>query len=483
MQKSLLKNIIYKVLLNLFNLILPILVGPYVYRTLGASSIGKVQFSESIFNYFFIFAVFGVYQYGMREMSLIKNDKQKVNKLFTSLFTISFVTSISSLLIYLSFSYIGYGDNIIFPILLIYGINFIGSIFYVEWVNEAFENYDFITIKTIIIRIFYVIFLFILIKGSDDYHQYAWLLVLSTFLNNIISFIYVKRRLQFDFQNINIIKHIKPLFLVVIFSNANILYTQLDRYMLGQYVSTKAVSYYAMGQQIMSIIHMLMLSIIQVTIPRLSHLSGAQDDTSYIRLLDTISKLYLCFLFPASVGLYIVSDVGVYIYGGKEFMNTGNVLSIFSIYMISLGIESILANQVIYVKKGESMLVKLIFICGFFNLLLNILLVNMNILSPSSAIVTTTIANFSLFTMEYIYIKKKLNVNFNLFELSKMKYGLYSLVFIPISYLIRLYIFKPIPLFISLVSVNMAVYLLILFITKDEILHMFLNKIRSKFNR
>ncbi|MGR5967598.1 hypothetical protein ACT7C1_02055 [Bacillus paranthracis] len=49
MQKSIAKNIIYKILLNIFNVILPILVGPYAYRTLGASSMGKVNFSETIF--------------------------------------------------------------------------------------------------------------------------------------------------------------------------------------------------------------------------------------------------------------------------------------------------------------------------------------------------------------------------------------------------------------------------------------------------
>lgn len=77
MQKSIVSNIFYKILLNTFNIILPILVGPYAYRMLGANSMGTVNFAETIFNYFFIFAVFGVYQYGLREVSLIKNDKRK----------------------------------------------------------------------------------------------------------------------------------------------------------------------------------------------------------------------------------------------------------------------------------------------------------------------------------------------------------------------------------------------------------------------
>ncbi len=58
------------------------------------------------------------------------------------------------------------------------------------------------------------------------------------------------------------------------------------------------------------------------------------------------------------------------------------------------------------------MLVKLIFICGGLNLFLNITLVKLNILSPSSAILTTTLSNFLLFTLEYIYIRKRIKDKF-----------------------------------------------------------------------
>lgn len=47
MQKSIASNIFYKILLNTFNIILPILVGPYAYRTLGANSIGTVNLAET----------------------------------------------------------------------------------------------------------------------------------------------------------------------------------------------------------------------------------------------------------------------------------------------------------------------------------------------------------------------------------------------------------------------------------------------------
>lgn len=480
MDKSLFKNILYKILLNTFNLILPILVGPYVNRVLGPESVGKVQFVESIYNYFFIFASFGVYQYGLREMSRIKGDKDKISKLFSSMFVISLVTGMSSFILYFTFSYIGYSNESVYPMLLIFGFNLIMNIFFVEWVNEALENYNFITYKTIVVRTVYVICIFLFVKNSENYTEYAILLALVMFLNNFISFVYIKRKIKFNFKEVEIKQHLKPLFLVVIFSNANVLYTQLDRFMLGEYISTKALSFYVIPQQIMGIINGLMLSVIQVTIPRLSFMLGTDDDEAYIDLLNRISRVFFAVLFPASVGLYVLADVGVVIYGGKEFLEAGPVLAIFAIYMIAIGIDSILTNQIIYVKKKENILVRLIFIGGAVNLLLNITLLKMGIFTPTTAILTTLASNMLLSSMEYIYIKKFLKVEYYLFEMNKMKYLLYSLIFIPVTYLIKLYIVNIPLLFIMVVAINIIIYMIILAITKDDVLNMIVERIRTR---
>ncbi|WIY61308.1 oligosaccharide flippase family protein [Bacillus arachidis] len=483
MQKSLVSNIFYKILLNTFNIILPILVGPYAYRTLGVDSMGTVNFSETIFNYFFIFAVFGVYQYGLREISLVKNDKKKVSQLFTNLYVINFTTSILALTAFLLFSYIGYGNQDLFPVLLIFGFNFISNLFYVEWFNEAHENYDFITKKTVVVRLIYVVLLFIFIHGADDYKQFAGLLVLSTFLNHTISFIYVKRQVKFDFSNLTIIPHLKPLFLVVIFSNANILYTQLDRFVLGEYAGKAEVAFYVMAFQIMTIINTLMLSVVQVTIPRLSYLSGNATEEAYESLLNKISKVYFITLFPAAIGLMLIAHEAVVIYGGKEYAGAGNTLIIFAFYMISVGIESILSNQIIYVKKKESILVRFLFICGFINLASNIALIYFHVLTPATAIFTTTIANCLLITLEYIYVKKKLKVNYTLFDIQKLKYMFYSLTFLPIAFLVDTVISEQIlQVIITILGCALA-YALILFIVKDEILYMLLNKMKTRFKR
>ena len=103
MSKSISKNIIFKFLLNIFNVVVPIIIGPYVLRVLGPDLMGTINFSQTIYGYFFIFAGFGVYQYGLREISRVRDDKKKLSQVYTSLFTLTFITNILTTIGYVLF--------------------------------------------------------------------------------------------------------------------------------------------------------------------------------------------------------------------------------------------------------------------------------------------------------------------------------------------------------------------------------------------
>ena len=177
MTNSILKNIIYKFSLEVLRIFIPIISVPYIYRIFKPEIMGKIEFSQSIVGYFFIFAGFGVYTYGLREISRVRNDEKKRNKLFTELFLISTISSIFVTVIYLSCVYFKFNNDILLKnMLLINSINLISYIFYIEWINEAFENYKFISQKTIFIKVLNLICIFLFIKISDDFYKYLFLI-------------------------------------------------------------------------------------------------------------------------------------------------------------------------------------------------------------------------------------------------------------------------------------------------------------------
>ena len=99
-KNTLFKNTIYKSILSLVNIVIPIIIGPYIVRLLDVNLYGTYNRVLSEFQIFLAFASFGVYNYGVREISRIRNDKKATSKLFSNLFLISLFSNILVLIIY-----------------------------------------------------------------------------------------------------------------------------------------------------------------------------------------------------------------------------------------------------------------------------------------------------------------------------------------------------------------------------------------------
>lgn len=478
-KNSITKNIFYKLLLNIFNIAVPLIIGPYAAKAIGPTYMGRIYFSESIYTYFLIFATFGIYNYGLREISRIRDDKEKLSKLFSSLFTIGLISNSTVLIIYILFIFFNFSSQPQLPVLLIYSFTLFSNIFYVEWLCEATESFNFITTKTVIIRVFYIIFLFILVKNPSDYLTYAALNSLLFFFNYLSSFIYIKKNIKFNFSQLQLKKHVKPLIIILIMSNASILYSQLDKILLGSYVGETYVGYYNISQMLANMVNTMLLSIILVTIPRLSNILASLGSKPYEELLNKISKTYLAFLFPASIGMLVLSKEIILLLYGNAYAESIPVLKVFSIFIIVSGLDFLLVNSVFYVKKKEKLAMILVSSFGFINLIMKIILIKYNLLNHITAIASTTLVDFLLVTLEYTIIKRTLNVNMNLFSTDKLKYLLISLLFIPLTLMIKVFINNIILIIILGVVINTLLYALILFILKDEILLEILFKLKN----
>ena len=481
MAKSMSKNAIFKAMLNLFNIILPIMVIPLVTRSVGPDLYGYMGYGDSLTAYFLIFASFGIYQYGLREISKVRDDKKKLRQTFTSLCLFTFMTNIIASAVYMIFVAVSYRDKPYMYTCIIMGFNLVFNMFYVEWVNEALENYDFIAIKTMIVRIIYSALILLFVRSDKDYLFYLYLVVGFNFINNIISFVYVKKRIKFDFSDLQFAKHIRPMLYVVILSNTGVLYTQLDKIMIKSNSGTTDVGYYYTAQRIMTIINTLMLTVIQVTMPRLSNYLGNESKKEYLSLLKRVIKIYFLFLFPASIGLLCLSKEAIYMFGGAKFLPAVPVMVVFSIYMLSIGVEGVIANQMIYLHGREKDDAMLVLIGGVINLGLNVLLVVTGTFNMVTAISTTLIANLIVIFLEYRLVRKVIKLDIELFAYENTKYLLYSLIFIPITFVIKKFVGN---IFICCILEVMAcglAYLAILIITTDETFFELSHKILRKF--
>ncbi|MEG0346287.1 MAG: oligosaccharide flippase family protein [Erysipelotrichaceae bacterium] len=493
MKKSLAKNAAYKAVLNIFNLFVPLLVGPYIARTLAVESLGMYNRVFSEFQVFFTLAAFGIYNYGLREMSKIRHDKTKMNKLFTNLFIIGVISNVVMAVIYIFYFMnraTGY-DMVIYTVML---IQIVGNIFYIEFINEAVENYGFITKKTIIIRILYLAGMFMFVKSKDDVLIYAVIICLTVLINNLASFFYLKKYVEFDFSEIKIMHHLIPLVVALVLANVEILYTQFDKLMLGWYyspiqsVSDVAVSNYFIPSNLMAMVGTIPLSLVSVAIPRLSMFVGEQDKAGYEDTLSKTTKIFLVMIIPMSFGVMALSQEAMWVFAGEQYPTAWIVLIVAAICRIVYAYQSILTNLIMYVNGLERQLVAFLAVFGVCNVALNFTMLKINAFNPATLLATTGISVLLFNIAVTYYLKKNLDLNFRLITKNIVGYLLVSALFIPISILVHSFNLGYILNMIIIISICVPIFIIYLVITKDDVLIYLLdkfkiNKIINKFKK
>lgn len=491
MAKSIKKNAIASTLLKCLNIIFPIFIGPYLAYVLDESYYGEFNRAASIVSWFVPFASFGIYSYGIRAISKVKDDSKQLSYLFTCLFTIGMVSSITTFAIFLIFVFISVPTEF-YSLYIILGIQIITTFIYVEWMNEAFENYGFILKKTFIIRLFNLISVFILVRKPTDIVNYAGIISGVNLANYFVSFYYIKKQVAFTKININDLKQFFwPLVSMLLLANANLLYTALDRLFISMQSNTININYYTFSVTITQVITQVINAIVVVTIPRLSNYLGSNRQKDYYYLLDKSSRIFYMIGIPMCIGLACFGKSAIFLYGGEKYIMAGTTLSVFGVRTLFWLVDQSLNYQVIFPHGYESKLMMIYFGCGIINLLLNGLLFVFNIYGAQYYVITTMISEIFVVLFDILLInkyvsKKAVTINHHYF-----KYLLVSLLFVPVTSILKdilnyQYVLN-IQFLVStvfIIGVCIIIYFAILYVLKDKVLIEFseqlINQIKQK---
>lgn len=481
-------NALTNMLVRILNIVFPIITGPYISRILSKSEYGNFNVANTFLNIFIPFATLGIYNYGIREISKVKDNPEKINKTFSELFFISLVTTTLTTAVY--YLYITFFLDLgnLKTMYYILGIQIFAQLFYIEWVNEAFENYKFILYKTLIIRVGMLISIFTFVKKADDIIPYTIIMTIVTLVNYLISFVWIKRDvkiIRIKLSNLKVL--IAPLFAVLLIANANMLYTYLDQLFLSKINIVENVTYYVLGYNLVTIIARVVSGAVSVSVPRLGYYLGSNKYKEYEDLVNTSSQVFMFFLVPMCIGLFVIGTPVTLLYAGDKYYFAGICTMLFAIRTIGWALEIIFGTQVILVSGYEQKLTLLYFTGGGVNLILNLILYWNNIVSPEYYIITTMMAELILLLLEYLFIKKYKLINTKKILKNLVKYLIVSLGFIPIAYTFSI-IFKIQAkvdtiliknIFSTIVGCSIF-YIIVMYIIDDEIFNTIITGIKTK---
>lgn len=383
---------------SILNLIFPLISFPYISRVLSVSGIGIYNFSNTYVNYFILIAGLGVATYAVREGAQYRNEKAKIEKFASQVFSINLIaTVIAYILLFFSLILFKILNNYV-SCILIFSIQILFTTLGTEWIYTIYEDYAYITIRSIVFKIASIALLFILVRKSTDYLWYAFITVLAVVGSNILnfwharSFINIKLTLKTNWQY-----HLKPILIIFASAVAVTIYVSSDTTILGILKNDYAVGIYSTSVKIYQIAQSLLSAILTVTIPRLAMLWGQRRRKEYNDVLTRVINTLGILVLPASVGLMMLSREVVLIIAGHKFLPSVNSLRIITWAIIFSIFSWIFSDCVLIPAKRESKVLRNTLITAAINVILNFILIPS--MSYDGTSLSTVIAEFSVMIM------------------------------------------------------------------------------------
>ena len=465
--QSLKKNFIYNAILTMSGYIFPLMVYPYVSRVLGVANIGACNFVDSIVEYFTILSMMGMNTIGIREIAKCKNDQQKLDNVFSQLFSLNTLTTITAIIILII------ATNIVpkfapYKDLLYIGV---GKLFFnymlINWFFQGLENFKYIAARTIFVNILFVISVFLFVKTETDVKLYYFLVALTWAGNGIINFIYAKKYVSFNFT-LKINKAIIGSFFILgVYWFMNSMYTTLNVAFLGFATNDIEVGYYTTANKLLTVIMTMFTALTSVMVPRVSVALKSNDNSEAKALIRKAINALMLFAIPLIFFVFPFSQELIYLMSGKGYEGATTPLQIMTPLFFLVGYDQIIVLQTLLPMGKDKDILRNSILAASVGIISNIFL-TLNFGKNGSAIVLI-LAELSVLLSSQFCVTKYLGLKIPFKLIIKHIIGFSPIIIIcyVIKYFINSYV---ISLIVSASIICCYIFLAGRFILKNSIL-------------
>lgn len=325
------KNLIYQSSYQVLKILMPLITVPVVSHSLGSAGVGQYAFANSIAQYFVLATALGLPLYGTREIAKVSDDKSLLSKKFWTLEGFSIILTGSVLLCY-------FIVGIIFNLGTIYFIQsllVVGAGLDISWLFMGIEDFKKITLVNFLLQLVSFMLIVTQIHSTQDLIKYTIILTIVSVLSPITLWYFVRDKIYFTKPKfIEMWSALKSSAVLFIPQVAIILYTNLNKTMLGTLGNKNFVGVFSNALLVTTIFITLISSIDTVLMPHATRLfSQNQYDKGY-SMIQRVLNFEAYFTIAISSGIIALSDKLIPWFFGSSFSDMNSVLPILSILVI-----------------------------------------------------------------------------------------------------------------------------------------------------
>lgn len=356
-EKKLLKNFFFLFMINIANYILPLLTFTYLVRVLGVEKFGLLSFASSIITYFLIVTDYGFNLTATKDISINRNDKDKINEIFSTVISLKIIIMSLCFIVLLPLIFLIPKLNTYWFIYIFTFGTVLGQVLFPVWFFQGLEKMKVISILNIVSKVIFTLAIFFFIKKDTDFYLVPIFSSFGFILIGVVSILIIKFQYNVSFifqKKAQLYKCLKDGWSIFLSNISVSFYTTATLTFLGFFTNNTIVGYYSMADKIISAIRGLISPISQVLFPYLCN--NAQSNPQKV---FNINRKIALFgggsMLLVSIGIFIFADGIMFLVFKKNDLVSIEILQIFAIIPFLTFLHTVFAlfTMIVFGKNKE----------------------------------------------------------------------------------------------------------------------------------
>lgn len=346
-RKRLLENFFSLSLLQIANYILPLITLPYLVRVLGPEKYGLIAFSQAFIGYFIVITDYGFNLSATREISINRENKEKISEIFSSVMIIKVSLLIISLFLMsiIIFSFDKFRNDW-FVYYLTFGM-VVGQVLFPVWFFQGIEKMKYITFLNILAKVIFTVAIFVIVKESSDYLYVPLLNSFGFIIAGILGLWIVFKDFDINFKFVGLEEIKRQLktgwYLFITSVQSNIL-SSSGIFVLGLFENKTVVGYYSAVEKLLKAFVYIFSPVTQSIYPYSSS-KLAKDIYEGKKFIVKIGALTTFISILVACNLIYFSDDLLKIVYGEGFIKYSIIIKVLSIWLILAVMNNFLGIQ------------------------------------------------------------------------------------------------------------------------------------------
>jgi polysaccharide transporter, PST family len=385
--------------------IIPLITLPYLVRVLGPEKFGLVMFAQAFAAYFVLLTEYGFKLSATREVSINRNNKERVSEIFCSVYFVKMTLFLISFLLFTTLVFSIPRFNVEHLVFMFSFIMVLGNLIFPVWLFQGMEKMKYITIINVLVKMAFVIPIFLFIKSQSDYVYVPLINSLGFLVSGIIAFYFGIRifRIKLFLPSVqNIVHQFKEGWYIFISTIAISLYTTSNVFILGLFTNNTIVGYYSAAEKLINAVRGLLSPVSQSVYPHISKLANESKEKTLI-FIKKLIKIVGSGTFILSLIIFILATPIINLALGSQYQQSIIVLRILAFLPFIVGLSNVFAIQGLYTFNFQRIVTKFIVPIAFSHLfLLCILIYFYSLIGVAIATIVTEIL-ITFFSIKYFY--------------------------------------------------------------------------------